>query len=213
MATASTKQDNSDDEFESADEGEPISPPVIKPAISSPPPEPIQPPISNPPILSPPSEPIPPSNKNIQVQSTAPPPAVTDGWGDWNIDDEQPIENPVKTTNLLQQDSRSSHSSSPSRTGGSLSQIGSDEDDESELSNQQRLQRKKYRKKQLESNLNKDDNKINARIPRPAERCDEETSSLTTTTTTTTKHDVKDAHHVLDCLAEQSPSRTVELTK
>ena len=72
--------------------------------------------------------------------------------------------------------------------------------------NQQRLQRKKFRKKQLESNLNKEENKINTRISRPIERRDEESSS-----TIVTKHDVKDAHYVLDRLAAQSPTRTVYL--
>jgi len=181
----SSKKDDTDDEFESADEGELISPPIGKP--------PTPPPLS---------DPNPPTLIKNQVQSISSPPAVTDGWGDWNIDDDQPIETPIKLSNPSQQDSTSSRSSSPSKTGGSLSQIGSDEDDQSELLNQQRLQRKKYRKKE--------ENKINTRISRPTERRDEESSS-TTTTAATTKHDVKDAHHVLDRLAAQSPTQTVNL--
>jgi hypothetical protein len=198
MSTSSPKQDDSDDEFESADEGEPISPSTTKPPTPPPPPSP------------PPSDPILPPLIENQVQSTPLPPAVTDGWGDWNIDDEQLIETPIKISNPSQQDSTSSRSSSPSKTGGSLSQIGSDEDDQSESSNQERLQRKKYRKKQIESNLNKDENKINTRISRPTERRDEETL-LSSSSSTTTKHDVKDAHNVLDRLAAQSPTRTVYL--
>jgi hypothetical protein len=193
MSTSSPQQDNSDDEFESADEGEPLSPPITKP-----------------PTPPPPSDPIPSTLIENQVQSISPPPAVTDGWGDWNIDDDPPIETPIKVSNPSQQDSTSSRSSSPSKTGGSLSQIGSDEDDQSESSNQERLQRKKYRKKQIESNLNKDENKINTRISRPTERRDEETLS-SSSSSTTTKHDVKDAHNVLDRLAAQSPTRTVYL--
>jgi hypothetical protein len=184
MSASSSKQDNSDDEFESADEGEPISPSIAKPQT---------------PPLSPPSKSIPPTPIENQVQSISLPPAVNDGWGDWNIDDDQPIETPIKPSNPSQQDSTSSRSSSPSKTGGSLSQIGSDEDDQSQASNQQRLQRKKYRKKE--------ENKINTRISRPTERRDEETSS---STTTTTKHDVKDAHDVLDRIAAISPTRTVD---
>ncbi len=193
MSKSSPQQDNSDDEFESADEGEPLSPPITKP-----------------PTPPPPSDPIPSTLIENQVQSISPPPAVTDGWGDWNIDDDPPIETPIKVSNPSQQDSISSRSSSPSKTGGSLSQIGSDEDDQSESSNQERLQRKKYRKKQIESNLNKDENKINTRLSRPTERRDEETL-LSSSSSTTTKHDVKDAHNVLDRLAAQSPTRRVDL--
>ena len=188
MSTSSPKQDVSDDEFESADEGEPTTPSITKP--------------STPPPLS---DPILPLLNENQVQSISPPAAVTDGWGDWNIDDEPAIETSIKISNPSQQDSTSSRSSSPSKTGGSLSQIGSDEDDQSESINQQRLQRKKYRKKQIESNLNKEENKVNIRISRPIERRDEEAS-------TTSKHAAKDAHHVLDRLAAQSPTRTVDLT-
>jgi hypothetical protein len=187
MSTSSPKQDDSDDEFESADEGEPISPSITKPPTPPPSPSP------------PPSDPILPPLIENQVQSTPLPPAVSDGWGDWNIDDEQLIETPIKISNPSQQDSTSSRSSSPSKTGGSLSQIGSDEDDQSESSNQQPLQRKKNRK----SILNKEDNKINKRISRSTERRDEETSS-------TIKHDAKDAHHLLDRLAAQSPTQTVD---
>jgi hypothetical protein len=179
--STSSKQDDSEDEFESADEGESIPPSIVK-STTPPPSHLIAPPI----------------NEN-QVQITSPPP-VTEGWGDWNIDDEIPTEKVLKTKNpiLLQQDSTSSLSSSPSKTGGSLSQNGSDEDNQIDSSDEQRLQRKKLRKKQLESNT---------RISRPIERRDDESSS-----TLVTKHNVKDAHHVLDRLAAQSPTRTVYVT-
>ncbi|UJR30500.1 hypothetical protein I4U23_018032 [Adineta vaga] len=212
MSTSSSKQDVSDDEFESADEGEPTTPPITK--TSTPPP-------TSP--LLPQPKPILTSSNDNKVQSTPspspppPPPAppapapapapVTDGWGDWNIDDEQPVETSVKTNNPSQQDSTSSRSSTPSNAGGSLSQIGSDEDDQSESSNQQRLQKKKYRKKLLESNLNKEEPKINIRVSRPTERRDDE-SLLSSSIGTTNKHDAKDAHRVLDRLAAQSPTRT-----
>jgi hypothetical protein len=190
MSTAS-KLDDSEDEFESADEGESTQPPIVKSIIS-------------PPLHSDTS-----SISESQPQIISSPP-VTDGWGDWNIDDELALEKSIKTTNpiLFQQDSTSSLSSSPSKTGGSLSQNGSDDDDQNESSEQQRLQRKKFRKKQLESNLIQEENKINTRISRPIERRDEESSS-----TIVTKHNVKDAHHVLDRLAAQSPTRTVYLKK
>jgi hypothetical protein len=192
MSTSSPKQDISDDEFESADEGEPISPSITKP-----------------PTPPPPSDSIQPSLNEIQVQLISPPSAVTDGWGDWNIDDEPAIETSIKPCNPSQQDSISSRSSSPSKTGGSLSQIGSDEDDQSESSNQQRLQRKKYRKKPVESNVNEEENKLNIRTSRPTDQRNEETSS---SITTTSKHDAKDAHHLLDQLAAQSHTQTVDLT-
>jgi hypothetical protein len=181
MSTDS-KLNESEDEFESADEGESIEETPIVKSITPP-----------------------PSN---QPQITSLPP-VTDSWGDWNVDDELPLEKSVKTTNptLFQQDSTSSLSSSPSKTGGSLSQNGSDEDDQNESSDQQRLQRKKVRKKQLESNFIKEENKINTRISRPIERRDDSSSS-----TIVTKHNVKDAHHVLDRLAAQSPTRTVYIS-
>jgi hypothetical protein len=195
MSTTSPKHEDSDEEFESADEGEPITPPIAKPPT---------------PPSSPPSDPIPPAPIETPVQSIPPPPppppAVTDGWGDWNFDDDQVIETAIEIPNPSQIDSVSSRSSTPSKTSGSLSHIGSDEDDPTDSSNQQRLQRKKYRKKSLESNLNKEENKITTRISRPTGRGDEETSSLTTTTT---KHDAKDAHNVLDRLAAQSPTRQV----
>jgi hypothetical protein len=185
MSTAAM-QEESDDEFESADEGDSISPAVIKS---------ITPPLPTPPI----TEPI--NKTQVETVSLLP---VTDGWGDWNIDDEPAIEKSIEARTILQQDSASSLSSSPSKTGGSLSQNGSDEDDQIESSEQQRLQRKKFRKKQLETNQIKEENKINSRISRPMERRDEEVSS-----TTVAKHNVKDAHHVLDRLAAQSPTRTV----
>jgi hypothetical protein len=189
MSTAAM-QEESDDEFESADEGDSISPAVIKS---------ITPPLPTPPI----TEPI--NKTQVETVSLLP---VTDGWGDWNIDDEPAIEKSIEARTILQQDSASSLSSSPSKTGGSLSQNGSDEDDQIESSEQQRLQRKKFRKKQLETYQIKEENKINSRISRPMERRDEEVSS-----TTVTKHNVKDAHHVLDRLAAQSPTRTVYLYK
>ncbi|CAF0823512.1 unnamed protein product [Rotaria sordida] len=178
-----TREDDSNDEFESADEGESICPPIIKLPSS---------PLSSDAILS--------STNENQVQSISHSSAVTDGWDDWNIDDEQPIE----TSKPLQQDSISSGSSSPSKTGDSLSQIGSDEDDQLESSTQQRLQRKKCRKKPIELNLNKEDNKLNTQLSHSIEQHNEETS----TTTTTSKHDVKDAHQILDQLAAQSPKHT-----
>ncbi|CAF4122450.1 unnamed protein product, partial [Rotaria sp. Silwood2] len=188
--SSSTREDDSNDEFESADEGEPISPPITKPPT---------PPLSSDPILSSTNE-----NPDQSISHKSP---VTDGWDDWNIDDEQPNETPIKTSKSLQQDSISSGSSSPSKTGDSLSQIGSDEDDQSQSSIQQYIQRKKYRKKQndLNLNLNKEDNKQNTQLSHSIQRHDEETSS---STTTTTKHDVKDAHQILDQLAAQSPKHT-----
>ncbi len=191
MSTSSPKHDNSDDEFESADEGEPISPPIAKP------PTPPSPPL-------PPFDSIPPALIETPVQSIPSPPAVTDGWGDWNFDDDQLIETAIEIPNPSQVDSISSRSSTPSKTSGSLSHIGSDEDDQADSSNQQRLQRKKYRKKPIESNLNKEENKIKTKISSPTEKGDEETA-----TTITTKHDAKDAHRVLDRLAAQAPTQTV----
>lgn len=160
MSTTS-KQNDSDDEFESADEGESTN------------------------------------------DKTPLPRPVTDGWGDWNIDDEPTIEKPIKSLNhdFIQQDSASSLSSSPSKTGGSLSQNGSDDDDRNDSSSeQQTLQRKKQlRKKPVDTNPSKEDLKVNTRISRR----DDESSSATIA-----KHNVKDAHHVLDRLAAQSPTRT-----
>ncbi|CAF2401092.1 unnamed protein product [Rotaria sp. Silwood2] len=187
MSTA-TIQDDSEDEFESADEGESVPIPVVK---------------SNVPL--PPSDPLISSINKSSPQKTFLPP-VTDGWDDWNINDDLSTEKSIKPTKtgLLQQDSTSSLSSSPSKTGGSLSQNGSDEDEQAESSDQQRLQKKKFRKKPLESNLIKDEyTKTYTRISRPVERRDEESSS-----STTTKHNVKDAHYVLDRLSAQSPTRT-----
>lgn len=173
MSTES-KTNNSEDEFESADEGEASQSSPVKPADS----------------------------KQMKIIS---PPPVTDGWGDWNLDDEVTVEKPAKNSNraLLQQDSASSLSSSPSKTGGSASRNGSDDDDRNDSpSEQQTLQRKKLRKKLLESHLSKEENKSSTRISRR----DEDSSSASVT-----KHDVKDAHHVLDRLAAQSPTRTVHL--
>ncbi|CAF5049629.1 unnamed protein product, partial [Rotaria magnacalcarata] len=91
-------QENSDDEFESADEGESI-PIVISDAQ----------PATNPIEL--------PINENSISNPSLPP--VTDGWDDWNVHDELASEkskNPAHAI-LLQQDSASSLSSSPSKTG------------------------------------------------------------------------------------------------
>ncbi|CAF4534546.1 unnamed protein product [Rotaria sp. Silwood1] len=190
--SSSTREDDSNDEFESADEGEPISPPIIKPSTS---------PLPSDPILSSPNE--------NQVETISPKPAVTDGWDDWNIDDGQPIEAQIKTSKQSQQDSISSGSSSPSKTGDSLSQIASDEDDQSESSiqQQQHLQRKKYRKKQIDLNFHNEDNKLNTQSSHSIERHNEETLS-SSSTTATSKHDVKDAHQILDQLSAQSPKHT-----
>ena len=176
-----SQQNDSEDEFESADEGESI-------------------PTSAQPLPSPVNE------NEPQVKPVLLP--VNDGWGDWNVDEESAIDKSIEAANrmLSHPDSASSLSSSPSKTGGSLSHNGSDEDDQNESSEQQRSQRKKFRKKPIDTNLLKDDNKLNTRISRPMERRDEESSS---TTTIVTKHNVKDAHHVLDRLAAQSPTRTV----
>ncbi|CAF3309223.1 unnamed protein product [Rotaria socialis] len=177
-------QENSDDEFESADEGESI--PIVKSDAQ------------------PATDPIELSMNENSISSPSLPP-VTDGWDDWNVHDELASEkskNPAHAI-LLQQDSASSLSSSPSKTGGSLSRFGSDEDDQGESSDQQRLQKKKFRRKQLDSNVNKDENKIHTRNSRPIERRDEESSP-----TILKKHNVKDAHYVLDRLAAQSPTRT-----
>lgn len=175
--SSAAKQDDSDDEFESADEGESIPTSEVKPATP-------------PPIIENPQPTIPV------------PPAINDAWDNWNVDDEPLFDKSIEKTKqtLSQQNSTSSLSSSPSKTGGSLSHNGSDEDDPNEFSEQQRLQRKKLRKKATDSNLLQDENKINARISRR----DDDSSS-----TTITKHHVKDAHHVLDRLAAQSPTRTV----
>lgn len=163
--SSATTQDDSDDAFESADEGESIPTSVMK-------------------------------------STTLPTSSINDGWDNWNVDDESALDKPIERTKQLlsQQDSTSSLSSSPSKTGGSLSQNGSDEDDQNECSEQQQLQRKKLRKKPAESSLVQDENKINARLSRRDEEC---------SPNTVTKHHVKDAHHVLDRLSAQSPTRTV----
>ncbi|CAF0833871.1 unnamed protein product [Adineta ricciae] len=202
MSTSSSKQNVSDDEFESADEGEPTTPSITKPATPPPSQRSATPPQPKPALIT-------PDDSKVQsIASTVP--TVTDGWGDWNIDDEPPIETSMKTNNPSQQDSTSSRSSTPSKTGGSLSQIGSDEDDQSDSSNQQRLQRKKYRKKTMETTSNKEELKTNIRTSRPTERRDEESSSIAAAATMTSpnKHNAKDAHRVLDRLAAQSPTRT-----
>ena len=159
--SSATEQDDSDDEFESADEGESISTSVIKFSI--------------------------PSTTSVQPETID---------EDWNIDDQLALDKSIERTKQLL-------SSSLSKTGGSLSQNGSDEDGRNQSSEQQLLQRKKLRKKTIESNLIQDENKTNARLSR---RDDDESSS-----TAVTKRHVKDAHHVLDRLSAQSPTRTVDL--
>jgi hypothetical protein len=212
--SAPNQRDESEDEFESADEGEPTSlpsPPIILRRTPSPVPDPIPSPPSNPvqlPVLDIPlPPPSPPKDEPVQSVTL---PSVSDGWGDWNIDDDPLITvESSKPAGLRPHDSASSLSSSPSKTGGdSVSQAASDEDDQVESSNQQRLQRKKFRKKPLESPSPKDDSRVTTRVSRPTERRDEE-AKASPVTTASTKHDVKDAHHVLDRLAAQSPTRTV----
>ena len=212
------QHDESEDEFESADEGEPTPsspppPPIIPRKIPSPVPEPTSsPPPSKPvevrvPEIPPPPPTSPPKDEPVQSVTL---PAVSDGWGDWNIDDDPLIAvEPSEPSGLRPQDSVSSLSSSPSKTGDdSVSQAASDEDEQVESSNQQRLQKKKFRKKPLESPVTKDDSRVSTRASRPTERRDEEAKAIPVTTATT-KHDVKDAHHVLDRLAAQSPTRPV----
>ena len=209
MATSASRRDHddSDDEFESADEGEPTSPVIIKPP-NPPTPAPAPTPPPAPPPL-PPSDPIVPIVVETPVQPISPPAAVNDGWGDWNIDDDQITEVAIKTPHSPPPDSISSRSSTPSKTSGSLSHVGSDEDDPQDPSNQQYSQRKKYRKKPIETSLDKNDNENSPRVSRPTERHSEEKLSTVAAAETATKHDAKDAHHVLDRLAAQSPTRTV----
>ena len=153
-ATSSKQREMSDDEFESADEGESIST----------------------------------SNK----KSTA----VTEGWDDWNTAE---FSRPIFT----QQESLSSISSSSlSKTEGT-SQLGSDEDESVDSSDQQSLQRKKLRRKSQEAHWIRDEPKTNARTSRPVERHIDDASK------TTRKHHVNETHHLLDRLAAQSPTRTV----
>lgn len=205
MSASRRDQDDSDDEFESADEGEPTSPVIIKPPTSpAPAPAPTPPPPPAPPL----SDPIVSIVVETPAQPIPPPAAVNDGWGDWNIDDDQITETAIKTPHSPPPDSISSRSSTPSKTSGSLSQVGSDEDDPQDPSNQQYSQRKKYRKKPIETSLDKKDNENNPRASRPTERHSEE-KLFTVAAAATTKHDAKDAHHVLDRLAAQSPTRAV----
>lgn len=271
MSTA-TKEDDSNDEFESADEGEPVTPPPSKsqapsrspitkspillpettessnslpitkspspPAIKkspTPPPPPITksptpppittsstPPRSSSPIIKstshspspPPLDSKPSSADENQVRSRSESPVITDGWDDWNIDDEQPIETPIKNIKSFKQDSISSHSSTPSKIEDSLSFVGSDEDDHDESSDQLRLSRKKCRKKPMELNLNQD-TALSTKLSPSYERRHKELSlsaSSPPTTTTENKHDVKDAHLILDQLSAQSPKSKVTLT-
>jgi len=203
------KEEDSEDEFESADEGEPSTPPPSSSSKVTSEPEPI--------VTLPSPSPVKVEVKPVKRSEG------NDGWGDWNIDDEEPIELPKKNVSSPPTESASSLSSSISKTGDNTSQVVSDDENDDEqtaASNQQRLQKKKYRKKSIESNWNKEETKANSRPSRPTERRDEETknSSLTSSvssniakttedSTTTGKHNVKDAHHVLDRLAAQSPTR------
>ncbi len=184
-----SQPDESEDEFESADEGESLPTPIVKT------------------IIPPPLHSIVTPINNNQVQQTLSQ-SVTDGWGDWNIDDDDDssLEKSTETSNptILQQDS----TLLLSKTDSNLPQNGCDEDDQNQSSEQQRLQRKKIRKKQLETNQIKEENKINTRISRPVERREEESSS-----TVVPKHNVNEAHAVLDRLAAQSPTRTVYSNK
>ena len=103
MSASSCKRDESDDEFESADEGEPV-PVLVKKSHD---------------------------------------PLTKNSWNDWNTNDEPIVEasEPV----IIQQDSVSSLSSSPSKAG-SLSRADSDEEDRIDPLTQQRSQRKRLRK-------------------------------------------------------------------
>ncbi|CAM4797539.1 unnamed protein product [Rotaria magnacalcarata] len=160
-------------------------------------------PLTPPPALSP-SDPKPSLTSENQVQSRPDSPIVTDGWDDWNIDDEQPIETPIKISKTLNQDSISSHSSTPSKVDDNLSLVGSDEDDQSESFDQLHLQRKKYHKKQVDLNLNKEDNKLHTRISTSNEQQHQDTPS-SIEATKKNDHGVKDTHRILDELAEQTP--------
>ena len=71
----------------------------------------------------------------------------------------------------------------------SSSRLGSDEEESADLSEQQRGQRKKLRKKALESN---------ARVSRPVERREDEREA-----------EERNTYHLLDRLAAQSPTRVV----
>ena len=187
--STSSREDRSSDEFESADEGEPTSLYVAKP--------------STPPLTSP-SDPTLPSMNENQVQSICQSQAVTDGWNDWNIDDEQPMETAIETSS---KSLKYSVSSRP-KTGNNLSQAASGDDERSQSSDQQRLQRKKYRKKQTESNLHKEEKILNTQTSHITERSNEKASAAVTTTVN--KHDIQDTHYILDQLAAQSPKQAVD---
>ena len=182
------EQDSSDDEFESADEGESISNTTVQlhtlPASDS-------------------NKSVTNENSTKQRLSLSP---ITNDWNNWTVHNAPQVEKSVQNINPipLQQDSASSLSSSPSKTGGSLSHNGSDEDDQIESSDQQQLRRKKLHKRQFEPNFSNEGIKINTQISRSKERHNEELSP-----TIGTKHNAKDAHDVLDLLAAQSPTRTV----
>ena len=149
MSSRQTK--TSDDEFESADEGEDES------------------------------------NCNLVRDTVPQSKPVTDGWDDWNVDDDG--------SNEKRRDSISSSSPSSSTKPRSDSQLGSDEGDPIDDLEQQRLQRKKLHKKM---------NETSTRMSRPLERRDEECSSKSPC-----HNEAKDAHQLLDRLAAQSPTRVV----
>ena len=197
MSTSYQQEDSDEDAFESADEGELTISSIVDSPVNhssiSPVPEPVPSPSTNPVTVSS------PSNADLELDSSKP---VLDGWDDWNIDDEQIVEQPIIVTREMPIDSASSLSSSPSKTGDSISQIASDEDEQLQTASQQRLQKKKLRKKSSETANNKEETKTSTRPSRTVERRDAETTS-------TTKHSVQDAHHVLDRLSAQSPTRTV----
>ena len=210
MSASSHQHEDSDDEFESADEGEPTSPPAVE--SSHPLVVPVSPPVNSAPapvtiVEEVQVAPVPPPASSLPP----PPQPLMDGWGDWNIDDDQPIEKPELVDSPRTQDSVSSLSSLSSKKDDTESQIASDEDEAIDASNQQRSQRKKYRKKLPEPNSTREEAKVSTRVSRPTERREEETATPTAGAAppNSTKHDVKDAHHVLDRLAAQSPTRTV----
>jgi hypothetical protein len=187
MSTLSRQCVESDDEFESADEGEPVPISMKKSSHS----------------LT-----CDTMKSSIEIKSVPMglnQEAVTDGWDDWTPDDGSSTDKLTTTSPriIVDKDSISSLSL-PSKTGNTH-RLGSDDDERNDPSEQQKLlQRKKHRKKPIESNLVKEENRCNTRISRPQERHDNDLLSLSNN-----KHYVKDTHHLLDRLAEQSPTRTV----
>jgi hypothetical protein len=137
---------------------------------------------------------------NIETVSLLP---VTDGWGDWNLDDDPLVEPSNAVVDVPPQNySSSSLSSSISKTGDSTSLMASDDDD---TPNQQRTQRKKYRKKQVDVSQHHRDETESRTTPSHSIAPIDETSRPTANM----KHDVKNAHHVLDRLSAQSTTQTV----